>query len=50
VPLPKSDSPARIAANADVFSFALSAAQMAALNGLDEGAAGACSWNPVDRE
>jgi len=47
VPLPKSDAPSRIAANADVFDFALSADQMAGLDGLDEGPAGACSWNPV---
>lgn len=41
VPLPKSDDAARIAANADVFGFALDPEDMAALNGLDQGAAGA---------
>lgn len=47
VPLPKSDTPSRIAANLDVFDFTLSAAQMASLDALDEGATGACTWNPV---
>jgi diketogulonate reductase-like aldo/keto reductase len=32
----------------DVFGFELDAEDMAALDGLDEGAKGACSWNPVD--
>lgn len=50
VPLPKSDTPARIKSNAEVFDFELSDEQMARLDGLDQGAKGACSWNPVDRE
>lgn len=35
IPLPKSDTPARIEANADVFNFELTEEQMAALDGLD---------------
>lgn len=50
VPLPKSDTPARIKSNAEVFDFELSGEQMARLDALDQGAAGAVSWNPVDRE
>jgi diketogulonate reductase-like aldo/keto reductase len=41
VPLPKSDTPSRIKANADVFGFALDKDDMGALDGLDEGDAGA---------
>ncbi|KAL7421075.1 hypothetical protein Q5752_003959 [Cryptotrichosporon argae] len=48
IPLPKSVTSSRIKANADVYDFELDADDMAALDGLDEGAAGACSWNPVD--
>ncbi|KAJ5134120.1 Aldo/keto reductase subgroup [Penicillium atrosanguineum] len=41
VPLPKSDTAERIAANADVFGFDLSADDMDLLDSLDQGAAGA---------
>ena len=41
VPLPKSDNPERIAQNADVYGFDISAEDMAALDALDEGPSGA---------
>ncbi|KOS20409.1 Prostaglandin F synthase [Escovopsis weberi] len=41
VPLPKSDNEGRIRANADVFGFELDGEDMAALDALDEGPAGA---------
>ncbi|KZF19113.1 putative aldo-keto reductase [Xylona heveae TC161] len=41
VPLPKSDTPSRIEANADVFNFDLDAGDMKTLDDLDEGGAGA---------
>lgn len=41
VPLPKTDSPERIVANADVFSFDISVQDMAVLDSLDQGSAGA---------
>lgn len=41
VPLPKSEKPERIVANADVYSFEISKDDMAVLNGLDQGDAGA---------
>ncbi|KAL4888787.1 Aldo/keto reductase [Aspergillus ambiguus] len=41
VPLPKTDNPERIVANADVFGFDISAEDMAVLDGLDQGSAGA---------
>lgn len=41
VSLPKSDTPSRIEANADVYGFELSADDMATLDGLDQGADGA---------
>jgi diketogulonate reductase-like aldo/keto reductase len=47
VPLPKSDTPSRIIENRNVFDFVLDDESMIALDSLDEGAAGACSWNPV---
>lgn len=39
--LPKSDTPSRIEANADVFGFELSEGDMRDLDRLDQGAAGA---------
>ncbi|KAH8109889.1 Aldo/keto reductase [Phellopilus nigrolimitatus] len=48
VPLPKSARPERVVTNAGVFDFALSEADVARLDALDKGAAGATSWNPVD--
>lgn len=41
VPLPKTDNPERIAANADVFDFNISAEDMDILDSLDQGPAGA---------
>jgi diketogulonate reductase-like aldo/keto reductase len=41
VPLPKSDTPSRIVTNADVYGFELDKDDMASLDKLDQGAAGA---------
>lgn len=41
VPLPKSDNPERIVDNANVFDFDVSEEDMAVLNALDQGSAGA---------
>ncbi|KAL8706836.1 MAG: hypothetical protein Q9225_007906 [Loekoesia sp. 1 TL-2023] len=41
VPLPKSDTPSRIEANADVYDFNLDQEDMERLDGLDQGAQGA---------
>ncbi|KAI4187795.1 MAG: hypothetical protein L6R41_002562 [Letrouitia leprolyta] len=41
VPLPKSDTPSRIEANADVYGFDLDKGDMGTLDGLDQGAQGA---------
>ena len=41
VPLPKTDNPDRIAANADVFDFDISPEDMNLLDSLDQGSAGA---------
>jgi len=40
VPLPKSDTPSRITANADIYDFVLDKEDMAALDNLDQGAQG----------
>ncbi|SPO27294.1 related to 2,5-diketo-D-gluconic acid reductase [Ustilago trichophora] len=50
VPLPKSDTPSRIASNADLYGFELDDEDMATLDGKDEGAKGAVAPNPVDCE
>ncbi|KAI0177396.1 NADP-dependent oxidoreductase domain-containing protein [Pestalotiopsis sp. NC0098] len=47
IPLPKSDTPARIQANADLYRFKLDDDDMAALNSLDQGREGAIV-KPVD--
>jgi diketogulonate reductase-like aldo/keto reductase len=41
VALPKSDTPSRIEANADVYGFELSQEDMTTLDGLDQGSNGA---------
>ena len=41
IPLPKSDTPSRIEANADVFDFNLETGDMEVLDGLDQGDKGA---------
>lgn len=41
VPLPKSDTPARIAANADLYSFEITKDEMGKLDALDQGPRGA---------
>lgn len=41
VPLPKTDDADRIAANADVFDFDISANDLGTLDALDQGSAGA---------
>jgi diketogulonate reductase-like aldo/keto reductase len=41
VPLPKSDNPGRIQNNADVYDFEITDEDMAILNALDKGMAGA---------
>lgn len=41
VPLPKSDTPSRIEANADLYDFEIDAGDMETLDNLDQGAWGA---------
>lgn len=41
MPLPKTDNPERIAANADVFDFEISADDIDLLDSLDQASAGA---------
>ena len=48
VPLPKSSRPERVLTNSQVYDFELNEEDMAALDALDKGKAGAITWNPVD--
>lgn len=48
IPLPKSDHAVRIEANADVYGFELSEAEMEKLNALDEGRAGSIVEAVID--
>ena len=48
VPLPKSSRPERILSNSQVYDFELDGEDMAALDALDRGGAGAVTWNPVN--
>ncbi|GBE80295.1 NADP-dependent oxidoreductase domain-containing protein [Sparassis latifolia] len=47
-PLPKSSQPTRVQSNAELYDFEISPEDMAKLDALDRGKAGAISWNPVD--
>lgn len=47
-PLPKSSKAERVISNAAIFDFELDTEDMTHINALDQGAAGAVSWNPVD--
>ncbi|KAF9559581.1 Aldo/keto reductase [Agrocybe pediades] len=49
-PIPKSANPERIKSNVDIYDFSLSPEDMDAINALDQGQAGAISWNPIDAE
>ena len=49
VPLPKSDTPARIESNADVYGFEIDQSDMKKLDNLDEGARGAIGRHPTLR-
>ena len=48
--LPKSSKPDRIRENADVYDFSISPEDMAKIDALDKGDAGACQWNPIHAE
>ena len=50
IPLPKSVTPSRIESNADVYDFELDPADLAALDALDKGSAGAVTWNPIETD
>ncbi len=50
VPLPKSETPSRILSNSQLYDFELSTEDMASLDALDRGAAGAVTWNPVESD
>ncbi|KAH9946582.1 Aldo/keto reductase [Amylocystis lapponica] len=47
-PLPKSSQPARVIENAELYDFELVAEDMARIDALDCGEAGAISWNPIN--
>lgn len=46
--MPKSADPKRVQSNAQLYDFELSDEDLAKLDGLDKGEAGAISWNPVN--
>ncbi|KAH7916518.1 NADP-dependent oxidoreductase domain-containing protein [Hygrophoropsis aurantiaca] len=48
VPIPKSATPSRIESNTHVYDFTLDADDMRMLDGLDRGADGSITWNPVE--
>jgi len=50
VPLPKSSDPERVVSNSDVYDFNISDEDMAKLDSLHRGRAGAVSQNPVDHD
>ncbi|RDX50068.1 Aldo/keto reductase [Lentinus brumalis] len=50
IPLPKSATPARIQSNTELYEFSLDKEDMQRLDALDQGKAGAVTWNPVDAE
>jgi len=49
-PLPKSSKPERIVSNADIYDFEISSEDMARIDALDQGTAGAISWNPTNAD
>ncbi|EMD35716.1 hypothetical protein CERSUDRAFT_115677 [Gelatoporia subvermispora B] len=50
VPLPKSSDSGRVVSNANIYDFEISQEDMAKIDALDKGKAGAISWNPVDTD
>ncbi|KAF9522643.1 Aldo/keto reductase [Crepidotus variabilis] len=50
VPLPKSATAARIRSNASIYDFDLTEKDLKQLDDLDQGKAGAISWNPVEMD
>ena len=47
-PLPKSADTVRVASNADIYDFELSAEDVTGIDALDRGKDGTVTWNPVD--